>query len=60
MTSAIATAVNSSSVTPPDFTAHKLRQQAAWSSVDYTAVGRTLQIVDETLPEVVDVRADER
>jgi SAM-dependent methyltransferase len=60
MTSAIATPVSSTTVPTPDFTAIKLRQQAAWSSGDYTAVGTTLQIVGETLAEAVDVRADER
>ncbi len=43
----------------PDYTAIKLRQQAAWSSGDYAVVGITLQIVGENLAEAVDVRAGE-
>ncbi len=41
----------------PDFTAIKSRQQAAWASGDYAAVGTTLQIVGERLCETMDLRA---
>ena len=41
----------------PDLAAVKRRQQAAWSSGDYSIVGTTLQIVGETLCEAVDLRA---
>lgn len=44
----------------PDLAAVKARQQVAWSSGDYAVVGRTLQIVGESLCEVVDLRAGER
>lgn len=44
----------------PDFSAVKARQQAAWSSGDYTAVGIALQIVSESLCEAVDLRAGSR
>jgi ubiquinone/menaquinone biosynthesis C-methylase UbiE len=43
-----------------DLAAVKGRQQAAWSSGDYSIVGTTLQIVGETLCEAVDLRAGER
>ena len=43
-----------------DFTAIKGRQQLAWGSGDYAAVGTTLQIVGETLCEAVDLRSGER
>ncbi|MBL8341809.1 MAG: class I SAM-dependent methyltransferase [Rubrivivax sp.] len=46
--------------TRPDFAAIKQRQQATWSSGDYTVVGTTLQIVGEQLAEAADVRAAER
>ena len=41
----------------PDFGEIKTRQQAAWSSGDYAAVGITLQIVGEHLAEAMDLRA---
>ena len=41
----------------PDLAAVKRRQQAAWSSGDYSIVGTTLQIVGEMLCEAVDLRA---
>ena len=47
-------------VPAPDFTAIKQRQQATWASGDYAVVGTTLQIVGESLAEVVDIRAGER
>jgi len=45
---------------PPDrvdFKALKVRQQGAWASGDYAAVGTTLQIVGEELCEALDLRA---
>jgi len=47
---------------PPtiDFTSVKARQQAAWASGDYAAVGTTLQIVGEELCEAVDLRSNQR
>jgi SAM-dependent methyltransferase len=45
---------------PVDFTAVKTRQQATWASGDYAVIGRTLQIVGETLCEAADLRAGER
>jgi SAM-dependent methyltransferase len=44
----------------PDLSAIKSKQQAAWSSGDYSVVGTTLQIVGESLCEAVDLRSDER
>ena len=44
----------------PDLTAIKAKQQATWSSGDYSVVGTTLQITGETLAEAVDLRAGER
>jgi ubiquinone/menaquinone biosynthesis C-methylase UbiE len=38
----------------------KGRQQAAWGSGDYSAVGVTLQIVGEALCEAVDLRSNQR
>ena len=38
----------------------KGKQQAAWSSGDYSVVGSTLQIVGETLCETLDLRAGQR
>jgi ubiquinone/menaquinone biosynthesis C-methylase UbiE len=43
-----------------DLTAVKGRQQAAWSSGDYSIVGTTLQIVGEELCEALDLRAGQR
>jgi ubiquinone/menaquinone biosynthesis C-methylase UbiE len=45
---------------PPDLSAVKAKQQAAWSAGDYAIVGRTLQIVGENLCEAVNLRAGER
>jgi ubiquinone/menaquinone biosynthesis C-methylase UbiE len=42
-----------------DFDAIKTRQQATWSSGDYSVIGTTLQIVGEQLCEAVDVAAGE-
>lgn len=41
----------------PDFGDIKTRQQAAWSSGDYAAIGVTLQVVGENLAEALDLRA---
>lgn len=41
----------------PDYEALKSRQNAAWSSGDYSIVGTTLQIVGEELCEAADLRA---
>lgn len=40
----------------PDLGALKAKQQATWSSGDYSVVGVTIQIVGETLCEAVDLR----
>jgi len=45
---------------PISLAAVKARQQAAWSSGDYSVVGTTLQLVGEALCEAVDLRAGER
>ena len=47
---------------PPtiDLAAVKARQQATWSSGDYSVVGTTLQITGEALCEAVDLRSGER
>ena len=47
---------------PPaiDLKALKTKQQAAWASGDYAVIGRTLQIVGESLAEACDLRTDER
>jgi ubiquinone/menaquinone biosynthesis C-methylase UbiE len=43
-----------------DLEAVKSRQQAAWSSGDYSVIGVTLQIVGETLCEAIDLRSTQR
>ena len=43
-----------------DLAALKARQQAAWSSGDYSVIGTTLQIVGEDLCEALDVRSGQR
>jgi ubiquinone/menaquinone biosynthesis C-methylase UbiE len=44
-------------VTPtPDYPAIKAKQNAAWSSGDYSRIGVTLQIVGESLAETMDLR----
>ena len=43
-----------------DFEAIKSRQQATWSSGDYSVIGTTLQLVGETLAETLDVVPGER
>jgi SAM-dependent methyltransferase len=45
---------------PIDFAALKTRQQAAWSTGDYSVIGTTLQIVGESLAEACDLKTDER
>jgi SAM-dependent methyltransferase len=44
----------------PDFSAIKQKQQVTWASGDFAVIGTTLQIVGESLAEVLDIRADER
>jgi SAM-dependent methyltransferase len=44
----------------PDYSAIKLKQNAAWSSGDYARVGTTLQIVGETLAEAMDLPPDSK
>jgi SAM-dependent methyltransferase len=46
--------------TTVDLGAVKTRQQAAWSSADYSVVGTTLQIVGESLCEALDLRSGAR
>jgi len=53
-------AVLSASVSTPDLSAIKTRQQAAWSTGNYAVVGTTLQIVGERLCEAIDLAAGER
>src|SRR6201995_292592 len=53
-------AVDSALAPVADFTAVKLRQQAAWSTGNYAVVGTTLQIVGENLCEALDLRARRR
>jgi len=43
-----------------DLAAIKAKQQAVWSSGEYSVVGTTLQIVGEVLCEAVDLRSGER
>ena len=43
-----------------DYAAIKTRQQAAWSSGNYSLIGTTLQIVGENLCEALDLRAGSR
>jgi len=40
----------------PDYSAIKAKQNAAWSSGDYSRIGVTLQIVGESLAETMDLR----
>jgi len=47
-------------VTLPDFAAIKNTQRATWASGDYGVVGRSLQIVGETLCEAADIRGAEK
>ena len=51
----------SDTLTPTiDFAAIKTRQQAAWTSGNYSLIGATLQIVGENLCESLDLRAGSR
>ena len=43
-----------------DLAAVKAKQQATWSSGDYTVIGTTLQIGGETLGEAIDQRSNQR
>src|SRR5262245_39469391 len=47
-------------ITQPDFTAVKRRQQATWSSGDYAVIGTTLSITGELLCEALHLRPDQR
>jgi ubiquinone/menaquinone biosynthesis C-methylase UbiE len=58
--SALSSPASVSATTTADLAAVKGRQQAAWSSGDYSIVGTTLQIVGELLAEACDLRTDER
>ena len=42
-----------------DFDTVKARQQAIWSSGNYSVIGSTLQIIGEALCEAVDIEAGE-
>jgi ubiquinone/menaquinone biosynthesis C-methylase UbiE len=55
-------AIDASSPAQPtiDFAAIKTRQQAAWTSGNYSLIGATLQIVGENLCESLDLRAGSR
>jgi len=46
--------------TTPDYTAIKTKQNAAWASGDYAAIGTTLQIVGESLAEALDLTPHSR
>jgi SAM-dependent methyltransferase len=54
--------MNAALVSPgtPDLAALKQRQNATWSSGDYSVIGTTLQIVGEMLAEACDIKFDER
>jgi SAM-dependent methyltransferase len=52
--------MNDLATTTVDLGALKQKQQAAWSSGDYAAIGTTLQIVGERLCETIDLRAGTR
>ena len=59
-TAQTAAKIASSPATMVDFTAVKTKQQAAWSSADYSVVGTTLQIVGEELCEALDLRSGQK
>lgn len=44
----------------PDYSAIKVKQNAAWGSGDYAKVGVTLQICGEELAETLDMKSDSR
>lgn len=62
MSAAAQTAVKaaSSPAATADLAAVKTKQQAAWSSADYSVVGTTLQIVGEELCEALDLRSGQK
>jgi SAM-dependent methyltransferase len=45
---------------PPDYTAIKSKQNAAWASGDYARIGTTLQIAGESLAEALDLSPDSK
>lgn len=47
-------------ITRPDYSAIKTKQQATWASGDFGQIGVRLQIVGETLCEAVDLQAEEK
>ena len=47
-------------VSTPDYTAIKTRQQATWAAGDFGHVGTRIQIVGESLCEAVDLRSTDR
>jgi SAM-dependent methyltransferase len=53
-------AIISTPLPPVDLAAVKTRQQAAWSTGNYSVVGTTLQIVGENLCEALDLRSGAR
>jgi ubiquinone/menaquinone biosynthesis C-methylase UbiE len=59
-TAQTAAKIASSPAATVDFTAVKTKQQAAWSSADYSVVGTTLQIVGEELCEALDLRSGQK
>lgn len=59
-TAQTAAKIASSPAAMVDFTAVKTKQQAAWSSADYSVVGTTLQIVGEELCEALDLRSGQK
>lgn len=59
MTASLATATSGKdnvTTSEPDFTAIKAKQNAAWSSGDYSVIGTTLQVVGENLAEAMDLK----
>lgn len=52
--------MNIHATTSPDFTAIKMKQNAAWGSGDYAKIGTTLQIVGEELAETMDLSPEAR
>lgn len=52
--------METATMTTPDITAIKARQQVTWASGDFSQVGVRLQIVGESICEAVDLEAGER
>lgn len=52
--------MNIHATSSPDFSAIKMKQNAAWGSGDYAKIGTTLQIVGEELAEAMDLSPDAR